>query len=175
MQQSENLPFLNKCVTVRDKDTMAAGKDVKVLGCEDSYIYLSNPVDCLLISNCVNCTVFVAAVARSCTMDKCENVTLCCAANYLRIGNCIDCTVFSYSHQCAPVIYGDTRSLTLAPHNASYPELPELLRQAGINWKGLSKREEVADKMTPDQLARLEERKSHFARPILLHVPRIAI
>jgi len=42
----------------------------------------------------------------------------------MRIGNCVDCTMHSYTVMSPPVIYGDTRSLTMAPHNASYPELP---------------------------------------------------
>lgn len=49
------------------------------------------------VSNCVNCTIMVAAVNKTCSIDKCENVTLCVASNYLRIGNCVDCTVNSYT------------------------------------------------------------------------------
>ena len=93
----EYLSFLNKCVTVRDADSLDEGKDVRVIACEDTYVYLGNMVDCLQVSNCVNCTIFVASVARVCTLDRCENVTLCVASNYLRIGNCVDCTVYSYT------------------------------------------------------------------------------
>ena len=100
----------------------------------------------------------MSAVARVCTLDRCENVTLCAASNYLRIGNCVDCTVYSYTQIGSPVIYGDTRSLTLAPHNASYPGLVKSLNDAGIE----------TDKAK-------EGRLGYFARPILMRVPKQSI
>ena len=105
------------------------------MSCEDSYLYIGTSVDCLQITKCVNCVIFVAAVTRAATLDKCENVTVTVAADYLRIGNCVDCQVYSYTQLSPPVIYGDTRSLQLAPHNASYPELNNTLRDAGINFQ----------------------------------------
>lgn len=105
----------------------------------------------------------MAAVARVCSLDRCENVTVCCASSYLRIGNCIDCTVYSYTHASPPVIFGDTRSLMLAPHNASYPDLAVQLREAGINIK-LPQKSESAD-----------DRTSNFAKPILMRVTKQSI
>ena len=105
---------------------------MRILGCEDSYIYVDTNVKYMQISNCVNCTILVAAVNKTCQIDKCENVTLTVASNYLKIGNCVDCTVFSYTQLEAPIIYGDTRSLTLAPHNAGYYELSTHLKSADI-------------------------------------------
>jgi hypothetical protein len=67
-----------------------------------------------------------------CSLDRCENVTVCCASTVLRIGNCVDCTVYSFTSSTPPVVFGDTRSLVLAPHNASYPELVNKLKEAGI-------------------------------------------
>ena len=133
--QPEYIAFLNKCVTVRDITNTPPGKDVRIVGCEDSYLYLGTNVDCLQIQKCVNCTIFVAAVTRAITIDKCENVIVCCAGNYLRIGNCVDCQIFSYTQMSPPVIYGDTRTLSLAAHNAAYPELANTLKEAGVNWK----------------------------------------
>jgi len=89
--QPEYIAFLNKCVTVKDVTNLVAGKDVRIMSCEDSYIYIGTSVDCLQISKCVNCVIFVAAVNRACTLDKCENVTVTVASEYLRIGNCVDC------------------------------------------------------------------------------------
>ena len=74
----------------------------------------------LLISSCVNCTIFVAAVSKVCTIEKCENVTVSVVANQLRIGNCVDSLIHSYNPNNPPIIYGDTRNLRLGPHNASY-------------------------------------------------------
>ena len=60
-----------------------------------------------------------------------------------------------------PVIFGDTRSLTLAPHNASYLDLEKHLKIAGIN---------VMSKTT-----KIEERISAFARPFLMRVPKQSV
>jgi len=111
LNQPEYIAFLNKCVTVRDITNTVSGKDIRIISCEDSYLYIGTAVDCLLISKCVNCVIFVSAVTRACSLDKCENVTVTVAAEYLRIGNCVDCQIFSYTQLSPPVIYGDTRSI----------------------------------------------------------------
>jgi hypothetical protein len=64
---------------------------------------------------------------------KCENVNLTVASGVVRVGNCVDSAVNCYSHLAPPVVFGDTRSLTLGPHNASYPDLKDLLTKANIN------------------------------------------
>ncbi len=81
----------------------------------------------------MNCTIFVAAVRRICTMTNCESVGLTVAAGTPRVGNCWDCTVYSYSHCGAPIVYGDTRNLLMGPHNAGYADLPNQLQSAGLN------------------------------------------
>lgn len=108
---SDHISFLNKCVTIKDKQNLQANIDVKIISCEESYIYINQAVDCLYISDCINCTVFVAAVRRVCTITNCESVNLTVAAAVTRVGNCVDCNLFSYSHCGAPIIYGDTRNL----------------------------------------------------------------
>lgn len=74
----------------------------------------------------------VAAVNKACSIDKCENVTVCVASNFVKIGNCVDCTVYSYTAICPPIIYGDTRNLLMAPHNTAYFELQNHLKNADI-------------------------------------------
>lgn len=133
---------------------MQEGKDIRVSQCEDSHLYIANEVETLSVSRCVNCTIFVSAVARVCSLDRCENVTICCAANLLRIGSCIDCTVYTFTTACAPVIFGDTRSLVLAPHNSSFPDLANRLKNAGLSVKTS------------------EEKSGYFSKPILMRVPK---
>ncbi len=81
--------------------------------------------------NCVNTTVFVAAVKKVCTVDKCENLTLTVASNFLRIGNTIDSTI-NYYGSFNPMLYGDNRSITIGPYNANYTELIERIKEAEI-------------------------------------------
>lgn len=55
------------------------------------------------------------------------------------------------------MVFGDTRSLVLAPHNASFPDLSNRLKDAGITQK-------------PQ-----DERLGYFAKPILMRVPKQSI
>lgn len=131
--KSDHITFLNKCVTVKDKSNLAEGIVVKIQNCEDSYIYINQSVDCLYISDCLNTTVFCAAVKRVATVSNCESLNLTVASGVVRVGNCVDCVIHTYTHFGAPIIYGDTRNLSLAPHNAGYSELNEILLKGGIN------------------------------------------
>lgn len=156
---------LNKCVTMKSYQEINQhyGNNCKltIMGCEESNIYIDSNIETLLVSACVNCTIFVAAVSKICTIEKCENVNLCIAANQVRIGNCIDSTVYSYTPTLSPIVYGDTRSLRMAPHNASYPNLPEHLKRAYIKFElSLGEKEKHSDWFT--------EQVSCFSKPILM-------
>lgn len=157
--KSEHITYLNKCITIKDASSLAPNIDVKVMNCEESYIYIDQSVDCLLISQCSNCTVFCAAVRRVATISNCENVTVTVAAGCVRVGNCIDCTVHTYSHLGSPIVYGDTRNLLVAPHNAGYTDLTSTLARGGINL----------------HVPNLTERVFSFMSPTLMHVPKEAI
>ena len=124
-------------VKSREEIVMQFGKGCKmgIIGCEDSNIYIDSKVDTLLISACINCTIFVAAVGKVTTIEKCENVTLCVATNQLRIGNCVDSQVHCYTPNFCPIVYGDTRNLRMAPHNVYYQRLEEHLNQAEIRFE----------------------------------------
>lgn len=54
---------------------------MNILGCDESTIYIDSNVETLKITSCANCNIFVAAVNKVCTLEKCENVTLTVAAN----------------------------------------------------------------------------------------------
>jgi len=121
---------LSRAVTVKQEKEVA-GKDVRILNCEESQIFINGPVRQVLLLNCREVTCFVAAVSRICTMDKCENCVLTTASSVVRIGNSVDCTAHIYS-VLPPALYGDNRSLTLAPFNAHYPDLMKHLERAGL-------------------------------------------
>lgn len=139
IDNSFKMNSLNKCVTVKKHDDIyhhyGLGCKMTITGCDESNIYVDSSVETLLVSSCINCTIFVAAVSKICTIEKCENVTLCVAANQLRIGNCVDSLVHSYTSNYPPIVYGDTRNLRLAPHNASYLMMLEHLKKANIPFE----------------------------------------
>jgi len=110
---------------------MCQNKEIRIIACEDSYIYIDACVKYISIVNCLNTTVFVASVKKVCTIDKCENLTITVAANFLRVGNTIDSTINFYG-SCNPVLYGDNRSIVIGPYNANYVELIERIKEAEI-------------------------------------------
>jgi TBCC domain-containing protein 1 len=121
---------LNRGVTIKDK-AVVNNKEVRIIGCDDSHIYIDGSVKSICIVNCINTTVFVASVKKICTIDKCENVNITVAANFLRIGNTIDSTI-NYYGSFNPVLYGDNRSLIIGPFNANYMELVDKIKDADI-------------------------------------------
>jgi hypothetical protein len=126
-----NLNSFNKCVAVKSYNEIYSifGNNCKmnINGCDESNIYIDSNVETLNITSCINCNIFVAAVTKVCTIEKCESVTLTVAANQLRIGNCVDSLVHSYTANLAPIVYGDTRNLRMAPHNSTYPNFSQHL------------------------------------------------
>lgn len=133
------LNSLNKCVATKSYQEMYPHYGnlckMSITNCEESNIYIDSNVETLLVSSCINCTIFVAAVAKVTTLEKCENVIICVASNMLRVGSCIDSLVHCYVPSFSPIVYGDTRSLRLAPHNANYPSFADHLKQANIKFE----------------------------------------
>lgn len=140
MENLYKLNSLNKCINVKNyQDMYPHYQDrccLSIISCEESNVYIDSTIQNVLIQSCINCTIFVAAVSKVCTIDKCENCILVVAANEVRIGSCIDTVVHSYTPLYPPIVYGDTRNLRLAPHNASYDKLGEHLVRAGIKFEG---------------------------------------
>lgn len=49
---------LSKCVTIKDSQSIN-GKNIKIISCDESYIYLNGAANLVKISNCINCTIMV--------------------------------------------------------------------------------------------------------------------
>lgn len=122
------LKNLSKCVTIKDN---ISNKNLKISHCEDSYIYINSSLTNAKISNCNNCTIVVAACSKIVSIDKCENCHITIATNLLRVSNTIDTIIYSYS-QYEPILYGDNRGLSLAPHNIYYDGLLTIFKNAKL-------------------------------------------
>jgi TBCC domain-containing protein 1 len=122
---------LSRCVTVK-QGSEVTNRDIRIVGCEDSYFYINAHAKSVFFSNCKDVTVFVAAVAKVTSMDKCEGCTLVLATHCLKVGNSVDCTINVYS-ALSPVLFGDNRSLALGPFNLFYSEVLHFVERAGIN------------------------------------------
>lgn len=125
------VPALTKCVTIRDEES-ALHKNIRLMNCEDSYIYIDAPIHSISITNCLNCTIMLAGVRKVCTVDKCEKTSVSVATSFLRIGSSVDCKIYSYT-QGQTFMFGDNRNLQLAPFNAGYTQLEQHIRDAGLS------------------------------------------
>lgn len=125
------VPALTKCVTIRDEES-ALHKNIRLMNCEDSYIYIDAPINSISITNCVNCTIMLAAVSKVCTIDKCEKSSVSVASSFLRIGSSVDCKIYSYT-QGQTFLFGDNRNLQFAPFNVGYTGLEGHVSAAGLS------------------------------------------
>jgi len=123
-----SLKNLSKCVTIKEGINE---KIVKIAQCEDSYIYINSNLLHLKISNCINCTIVVAAVNKITSIDKCENCHICVATNLIRISNSIDSSVYSYSVS-EPILFGDNKGVILGPHNVYFDDLSKHIKNSKI-------------------------------------------
>lgn len=114
-------------MTIKPYNSLQTG-DVKIIQCEDSHIFIDHPIKTLQITQCSNCQIYVCAVSLITTISFCEKVNVCLATNFLRISNTIDSTINFYG-SFAPVIYGDSRNITLGPHNGNTLRLLDRLRE----------------------------------------------
>ena len=127
---------MRKCVTIKDQ-SFCKKPILKIHSCEDSLIYINSSVDYVSVSNCVNCTIFVAGVRKVCAIDRSEKLNLTCSSNLIRIGNTIDSHFYTYSTY-EPILFGDNKSLFMGPNNANYFEMIDKIRKSDIpfNYKG---------------------------------------
>jgi hypothetical protein len=106
-------------------------KDLRIIGCEDSEIFINSQVRSLYIVNCLNCTIYVASCERIAFIDKCERVFFTVATNLLRVCNTHDSNIYYYGP--SPIILtGDNKSIAIGPNNSSSLDLPRHLKAASI-------------------------------------------
>jgi hypothetical protein len=121
---------IRKSVTLKDQ-TFCKKPILKIHSCEDSCIYINAAVDFVSVTNCVNCTIFIAGVRKVCAVDKCEKLNFTCSSNVIRIGNTIDSHFYTYSTY-EPILFGDNKSIFMGPNNANYYEMIDKLKKAEI-------------------------------------------
>ena len=106
-------------------------KDLRIIGCEDSEIFINSQVRSLYIVNCVNCTIYIASCERIAFVDKCERVAFTVGTNLLRVCNTHDSNIYYYGS--SPIILtGDNKAISIGPNNCSSLDLPGYLKDAKI-------------------------------------------
>ena len=121
---------------VGDVPTSAAENDMEDLIVLRLRKVLSVPVETFRfakVTNCSDCTHVVSAVRGVLSMQDCHNVTLisrCWQQCTFRVATMWSCVYISTPRK--PIMLGDNRGITLAPHNAVYPHLAAHLEQAEL-------------------------------------------
>lgn len=124
-----SLEGLSYVVTIKEdiKD-----KDLRIIGCEDSEIFINSQARSLYIVNCVNCTIYIAACERIAFIDKCERVSFTVASNLLRVCNTHDSNIYYYGS--SPIVLtGDNKAISVGPNNSCSPDLAKHMKTAGIS------------------------------------------
>lgn len=119
-------------------------KDVKIIGCYDSEIFIDSPVRSLYLVACGSCNIYVAACEKIALLDKCEKISLTITTNLLRVCNSMDSTIYSYN-QSPTILTGDNRSICLGPNNSSSKDLKNHMKAAslGVNKNCINQFENV--------------------------------
>lgn len=102
-----------------------------ISNCSKSTMYMLSPYSSVSISGCHDSEIVIGAVSGAVTITGCERLRITCACNKLIIQNCLECE-FYIATLSRTVILGDSRSLIIAPFNATYKDLDSHLRIAGI-------------------------------------------
>lgn len=124
------LSGLNRSVALKNQSE-CYNREVRIVNCDESYVYINSGVKQVCIHNCREVTIFITAVSGLATMDKCESCIIVLVGSLVRVGNSVDCTVHVYS-PFPPVLYGDNRGVVLAPFNVFLNELETVLDSIGI-------------------------------------------
>ena len=114
-----------------------------VAGCKSTTLYVFEPSNFVHIVGCVDCAIVLAPTTSVCTVEHCERLTLTVALASqlarLRIINSLDVRCYMHTSS-APLVLGDCRGVTFAPHNTNYPGLFEQYAAvAGISASSLPK------------------------------------
>ena len=112
-----SLEGLSYVVTIKED---IQNKDLRIIGCEDSEIFINSAVRSLYVVNCVNCTIYIGACERIAFVDKCEKISFTVATNLLRVCNTHESNVYYYGP--SPIVLtGDNKALALGPNNSPSP------------------------------------------------------
>ena len=130
--QTLRIAGVQKEVVARDLATV--NKDptcLSVTNCVDSTVYCPFPVEFLLVSQCKNCTIFVGCAKVAQTL-QCSSTKVVVASKTTVVSTCADCDFYLGTNEC-PLLVGDNRNVTLAPHNSPYDGFARDLEKFGVS------------------------------------------
>eukprot|EP00741_Cyanophora_paradoxa_P015004 tig00020830_g14477.t1 len=121
----------HKTTIVRSEGDLKGVLEVRIFGCQDTYIYLLGPVPLVTIMGCTDCTVVLGPVSRVLSVEHCERIRCIAVARQVRVSNCLDCAL-SAGTPAPPLTWGDSRSIFFGPFSTHYPALGGHMQRAGL-------------------------------------------
>eukprot|EP00741_Cyanophora_paradoxa_P015009 tig00020830_g14481.t1 len=74
----------HKTTIVRSEGDLKGVLEVRIFGCQDTYIYLLGPVPLVTIMGCTDCTVVLGPVSRVLSVEHCERIRCIAVARQVR-------------------------------------------------------------------------------------------
>ena len=112
--------------------TQISGSDVRIEGCQGSFIYLLAAVRHVRVSQSSDCTIVIGACAGAVSMFGCERCDVTLACRSLSVARSAACRLHLISGSPPLVSMQTCRGITLAPHSTFYPCLGAHLALAGL-------------------------------------------
>lgn len=117
-----------------DTTHATAGGNLTVYHCRAAFAYILASMRTVVISDCRNCTIVIGAVADMVRMRRCHKVTLVVACRRVVISQADQCALYLYT-EMRPLCLDGVQTLTLAPHNTTYPALRAQIATASIGQR----------------------------------------
>ncbi|KAI0990419.1 hypothetical protein GJ496_001341 [Pomphorhynchus laevis] len=117
--------------TVIESSNHYEDAEVKLHRCSSSFIYILSPLKCVSITKCKNTTIALAAVETTVILDSCENVRITTACRRFVISNSTN-TICHLLVNYNPILLSGNKNIQFAPFNTNFPNLDNILRQAGL-------------------------------------------
>eukprot|EP00276_Gloeochaete_wittrockiana_P016574 CAMPEP_0184335496 /NCGR_PEP_ID=MMETSP1089-20130417/4055_1 /TAXON_ID=38269 ORGANISM="Gloeochaete wittrockiana, Strain SAG46.84" /NCGR_SAMPLE_ID=MMETSP1089 /ASSEMBLY_ACC=CAM_ASM_000445 /LENGTH=573 /DNA_ID=CAMNT_0026660185 /DNA_START=30 /DNA_END=1751 /DNA_ORIENTATION=+ len=127
-----SLSGVHKSTVVKTENDLRGFAELRIYGCQDTYLYVLSASCFVTILGCTDCTIVLGPVSRILSVEHCERLRLIAPSRQLRVSSCLDCT-FNVCTPTSPLFFGDNRSLFLAPYNTFYGTLGNQLLRAGID------------------------------------------
>ncbi|XP_068102995.1 TBCC domain-containing protein 1 isoform X2 [Hyperolius riggenbachi] len=124
------MSHISKQTLAKSSETLVDAR-VKLINCNESYIYLLSPLRCVTIEKCRNSTFVLGPVQIVLHVQMCDHVRVISVCQRLSLSSTTSCT-FHILTPTRPVLYSGNQSVTFAPYHTHYAMLEDHMGHAGI-------------------------------------------
>ena len=104
---------------------------LRIESCESSYVFVLAVFKSISVIGCKSSNVFCGICSAAARIEHCESCHIQIAALRLFTSNVVDSDVYVLTPK-SPIVFGECRSMRMAPFNIFAPNLQSLLTAAGL-------------------------------------------